>query len=114
MASHLVLIIILLPLYTWSQQPGPSIQRSSIAVHLVAFHFPQQDSVLHRLNAAHPLTLGLALSFLKGITPRLDFHATVATSLPEFGKHALGEFDASIRAKLLQGSPRLTPFLQAG
>jgi len=114
MAFRLVLVIVLMPLYTWSQQSGPSIQRSSIAVHLIAFHFPQQDSVLHQLNTTHPLTLGLALSFLKGVTPRLDFHATIATSFPEFGKHALGEVDASIRAKLLQSSPGIMPFLQAG
>jgi len=102
--------------YSWSQD-NHSIQRSSIGVHLIVDQFPQRDSI-HLPGSADRSTIGLAISYLKGITPRLDFHTTLAISYPPFGhnsdRHALGEMDASLRGKLLPGDARIIPFLQTG
>ena len=112
-------VITILSIHYSYSQDNYSIQRSSIGVHLIADHFPQRESI-HLPGSDGRLTIGLAVSFLKGITPRLDMQTTLAVSFPRLagkdngGRHAFGEMDASLRGKLVPGNPRLIPFLQAG
>ncbi len=89
------------------------IQPGALGVHVFINSFVQTD----RSTAT-----GIALNYLRGITPRMDINVTLAGSFPsstfshrqDGDKHLLLEADASIREKLFPGKRRFNPFFQAG
>jgi len=88
------------------------IQPGALGVHVFIDRFVQTD---------RPTVTGIALSYLRGITPRTDINATLAGSFPssfghgqEESKLLMLEADVSLREKLFRGKRLFNPFLMAG
>lgn len=97
------------------------IQQPAVGVHLLFHSFSYSDS-LHTPGKFNYVRAGIALSYLKGFTPRTDLNINLAASFLSFpglghqtgNKQLLLEADASLREKLFPGRRLFNPFLQAG
>lgn len=102
-------------------QDNNYIQQPSLGIHLTLNSFTYQDSLQAFRNQGRS-RLGLAISYLQGLTPHLDLTATFSGSFLDYpgkdqttnNKHLLTEADISIREKLYPAASRFNPFLQVG
>jgi OOP family OmpA-OmpF porin len=103
-------ILILLSLSIASAQNKNTIQQSALGVHFFINDFNNRDSQ----NTIKP---GLAISFMTGISPHIDFVTMLAGSFPETSiqnNHLLLESDASLRYKIFPNKYWISPYFQAG
>ena len=102
-------------------QDANYIQQPAVGVHVFLNAFSYNDS-LHTSGKFNYRRAGIALSYLKGLTPRTDLNINLAGSFLAFpgidkgeqDKQLLLEADATLREKLFPGRRLINPFLQAG
>ncbi len=102
-------------------QDANYIQQPAVGVHVLLNAFSYKDS-LHSPGKFNYWRAGIALNYLKGLTPRTDLNINLAGSFLAFpgidkvegDKQLLLEADASLREKLFPGKKTINPFLQAG
>jgi len=102
-------------------QDKKDIQRPSLGIHILLDNFADRDS-LHIPGGDNHTRIGLALNYLRGLTPHTDLNTTLAGSFlslshkgqAEVSRALFLEADAAVREKLFPGSRRFNPFLQAG
>jgi OmpA-OmpF porin, OOP family len=130
---NLLFILLLISSPAFPQNTKGPIQGPTLGIHFL-FHDFQTASAIRSSSLSSVLrnkqfgkikdmSAGLAINYLKGLSPKFDFTTTLAGSFLDYPHESTGtlgdnklllELDASIRGKMLPNNYLVSPYLQLG